>query len=143
MSQETIILKKLLKTNGYFLTTPRLRLFALLQKHDTLTIPELIKYLSQQDQATIYRTIKLYETLGIINRLRFGPSSKIELSDIFEHHHHHFSCTKCGVVIVLPEVRIIEETITKLGQKQNFYPTDHQLEIRGLCYTCNKIIDNQ
>ncbi len=128
--------RKLLVDNGYYVTKARLNLFALLQKRPALTLQELISLTYQHDQATVYRNIDLLEKLGIVNRLRLGWLTKIELSDLFIHHHHHFTCTNCGKVYDLQDDQIIEKRIKKLALNENFVATDHQLEIRGVCTTC-------
>lgn len=130
--------KKLLKDSGYFVTAPRMRLFGLLQNHPALTLKELIKLVKKHDQTTVYRNMDLFERLGIINRLRLGWHTKIELSDIFQHHHHHMSCVNCGKVWALKEDALIEAQIIKLANLKDFKAMDHQLEIRGLCKTCQK-----
>lgn len=128
--------RQLLKQNGHFITKPRLRLFVILQKRPALTMQQLIPLLTQHDQVTVYRNIDLFEELGIVNRLRLGWQTKIELSDKFMHHHHHFTCTSCGEVYDLPDDPTFEKHIIDLGRNQNFNVTDHQLEIRGLCTNC-------
>ena len=138
MNKEIREFKKLLKSNSHFITKPRLRLFVILQNRPALTIHELINLLSRHDQATVYRNIIIFEKLGVITRLRLGWSSKLELSDIFQHHHHHLTCLKCGRVAILPEDALIEKQIAKLGKSKNFKITDHQLEITGLCQACQK-----
>ena len=137
MHMELNRFKNLLKQNGHFVTKPRLRLFAILQKRPALTMQQLIVLLNRHDQTTVYRNIDLFEKLGIVNRIRLGWHTKIELSDVFIHHNHHFSCLKCGRVINLPENRIVENQIAQLGASKQFKAMDHQLEIRGLCQTCN------
>ncbi len=139
MNREITRLKKLLKKKGYFVTRPRLDLFRLLQERNTLTIEQLLTLLPHQDSATTYRNIKVFEELGIVNRLQLGWHSKLELSDVFRHHHHHLSCVNCGKVIVLKEDVIIEKQIAILSQRQRFQSTDHQLEIRGICQTCQRL----
>lgn len=134
--------KKLLKTNGHFVTLARLRLFGVLQNHTTLTLKELIQLIQKHDQATIYRNIDLFEQLGIINRLRLGWQTKIELSDIFQHHHHHLSCVLCGKVVMLRDNPTIENEIAKISRRSGFKPLDHQLEIRGYCAKCSKLLNN-
>ena len=138
MNRQVAVFEKLLRDSGYFVTKPRLKLFATLQKHNTLSVSELINHLHLQDQATIYRNIKLYEKLGIIKRLHLGSASKIELGDTFEQHHHHFSCISCGTVAVLPDMPVIEKTIAQMSRRLSFRLTDHQLEIRGICNNCIK-----
>ena len=129
--------KKLLKDNEYFITKPRLRLFALLHHHPEISIKQLVALANKNDQSTVYRNLIIFERLGIINRLRLGWHSKVELSDMFQHHHHHFTCLKCGQVTILPENSLLEDQINKLAASKNFSQTDHQLEIRGLCQSCS------
>lgn len=128
----------LLKDSGHFVTKPRLELFAVLQKHEELTVLEIISLLKDHDQAIVYRNIKVLESLGVINRLRLGWNSKLELSDVFQHHHHHISCLRCGKVVPMPENKELENNIKRLSRQNNFKVMDHQLEIRGLCHSCQK-----
>lgn len=136
-SREFVMFKKLLRKNSNFVTMPRMRLFATLQKHPALTLKELIAATPKHDQVTVYRNVDLFEKLGIINRLRLGWQTKIELSDIFLHHHHHLTCIKCSKIFDLPENTMIEEQINKIAKENSFKPTDHQLEIRGYCHSCS------
>jgi Fe2+ or Zn2+ uptake regulation protein len=138
MDAELKLFRKTLKKNGYFNTAARYRLFTVLQDHTSLTIRELIAKLDKHDQATVYRNIKLFEELGIINRLRLGWNSKLELSDIFHHHHHHFTCLNCGKVMILKDNPALERQISVISHKGGFQPLDHQLEIRGYCKECQK-----
>lgn len=137
MDTDVKLFRKTLKERGYFNTKPRYYLFKLLQNHPSLTVHELIESLNSQDQATVYRNIKLFEELGIINRLRLGWKSTLELSDIFHHHHHHFTCLGCGKVMILKEDPALEKHIKTLSHRGGFKPIDHQLEIRGHCPSCH------
>ena len=128
--------KKLLTSKGYFMTRPRMRLFGLLQKHPALTFKQLLRLNSQHDPVTLYRNVELFENLGIINKLRLGWETKIEISDVFRHHHHHFTCVSCGQVINLKENAIIEKQIKNITRQLSLKAMDHQLEIRGLCPKC-------
>jgi Fur family ferric uptake transcriptional regulator len=136
MDADTARFKALLKKNRYFATKARVELFELLQNRNAIRIKDLLTLQRHQDQASVYRNIKVFEELGIINRLQLGWHSKLELSDTFQHHHHHLTCLKCGLVISLPEDPILEKQIGVLTRKNSFKATDHQLEIRGLCTTC-------
>lgn len=139
MATELSIFKDLLKKHNYSVTAPRLRLFRILQNHNACTIAELTALLEEYDRATVYRNVELFEKLGIANRLQLGWKYKLELSDVFHHHHHHLSCTNCGKVIVLAESKVIEREIGQLSNTKGFKPMDHQLEIRGLCSTCQSL----
>lgn len=137
MDRENALFKDLLKNHGYSLTAPRQKLFNVLQNHNACTIAELTSLLKEYDRATIYRTVALFERLGIVSRLQLGWKYKLELGDIFHHHHHHLTCVNCGKVIILAEDKVIERQITRLEMARGFVALDHQLEIRGYCPQCS------
>lgn len=93
---------------------------------------------SSIDRASVYRTITLFERLGVVQRLQIGWKYKLELSNAFQNHHHHMTCLQCGSVTPLPEDSILEAQLTRLAQQHNFDANDHQLEIRGRCSNCRQ-----
>lgn len=135
-SIEFVRFKKLLQTGGHRITKPRMRLFGHLQSHPALTLKKLITLVSEHDQVTVYRNVDLFEKLGVVTKVQIGRSTKIELSDMFRHHHHHMSCVNCGKVYVLRDNPAIEQQIARIAESSGFKPTDHSLEIRGLCKSC-------
>lgn len=88
------------------------------------------------NRASVYRTITLFERLGVVQRLQIGWKYKLELSNAFQHHHHHLTCSQCGSVTPLPEDATLEKQLDRLTQRHNFDAQDHQLEIRGVCALC-------
>lgn len=128
--------KDLLKSNGNSITAQRLRLFASLHENTALSMKELISSVPSYDQVTVYRNVALFEKLGVINRLRLGWETKLELSDSFQQHHHHLSCTACGEVWTLREDTILENKINSVARLQGFKMVEHELEIRGVCVAC-------
>jgi Fur family transcriptional regulator, ferric uptake regulator len=139
MSPETQRFNDLLKQHGSFATKQRRALFKYLQAHPEISVSELVSALPDQDQATVYRNIKLFEQIGVITRLRLGWNSRLELSSAFHDHHHHMTCTNCGKVIAWEEDPNIELRIQTLAMKLGFLPQDHQLEVRGLCQNCQNL----
>jgi len=87
------------------------------------------------DRASVYRTIDLFEKLGIVQRLNTGWKYKLELTDKFAEHHHHLTCTRCGQTIAMNEAEL-EAVIERLSAAHDFLPTSHQMEIQGLCRQC-------
>ena len=80
--------------------------------------------------ATVYRTVRLFEEAGIIDRLDFrdGRSRYEEHS---KEHHDHLIDMKTGKVVefVDPEIEALQEAIAKrLGYKL----VDHRLELYGM-----------
>lgn len=131
------LLQKILKDNDYSLTKPRQLVCEILLGSDPLAMRDLVnKAGGRIDRASLYRTIALFEKLGIVQRIYIGWKYKIELSDIFTHHHHHISCLKCGKIVAITEEDKIEQLIENLAAKHGFVAQNHQLEIRGLCPAC-------
>ena len=130
-------LSALLKKNGSSLTKPRKVVFDLLFGSSPQSMQQLVKAANGKvDRATIYRTIELFEELGIAHRLNIGWKYKIELSDVFQGHHHHFYCSNCGKTYDLPAHSMLETMIDSLAAKDDFAPRGHNLEIYGLCKDC-------
>jgi Fur family ferric uptake transcriptional regulator len=135
----TDTLKIILKQKDYSLTKPRLIVFEALRNSEPQTMAELIARVgNKSDRATVYRTVELFEKLGITHRLNIGFKYKIELSEIFNEHHHHMHCTNCGRTIPLPANPMLETMIDTVAAKADFSPRGHQLEIHGLCANCQK-----
>ncbi|MBI4034561.1 transcriptional repressor [Candidatus Saccharibacteria bacterium] len=131
-------LAALLKEKGYSLTKPRRKVFELLLGQEPQSMQVIVKRAEGQvDRATIYRTVELFEKLGIVNRLNIGWKYKVELSDVFSEHHHHFYCTNCARTYKLPANSMLETMIDSIAAKDGFSPRGHQLEIAGICPNCN------
>ena len=131
--------KTVLKTWAYSLTKTRQAVFKALQDKEPQTMHEIIMACNgQTDRASVYRTILLFEKLGIVQRLQIGWKYKLELSDRFHRHHHHMTCQNCSQTYALPADQKLEARLRQLAYKQNFRMTGHQLEIHGVCDNCQK-----
>ncbi len=130
-------LSETLKNHGYSLTKPRQTVFAALQSGTPRSMRELTLDLSSViDRASIYRTVALFEELGVVVRVNQGWKYKIELSDIFEPHHHHVTCTNCGKSISFDEPDGLDEILTAIAVDHGFVAENHSLEITGRCASC-------
>lgn len=136
-----------LKENGYKLTVQRRVILNLLIEHEekhlsTEEIYDLVKKKYPQiGLATVYRTLMLFDKLGLIYKLDFDDGfSRYELNTReAEHRHHHLICTQCANVEEVWEDLLdsIEEEI--LG-KNGFLVKDHRVKFYGLCKHCRKDI---
>lgn len=127
-----------LKDRGYSATKGRFLVFdALLQKHP-ISMKELLELLDGSiDRASVYRTLQLYEQIGIVEKLHIGWKYKYELSDEFTDHHHHAACTVCRKIFTLPEDLETETAIHILASKHLRHVNAHSLEIKGICLNCS------
>jgi Fur family ferric uptake transcriptional regulator len=132
-----VLLQKLLKDNGYSMTVPRKVVCELLWKQEPLSMRDLTaRSHGKLDRASLYRTLGLFERLGLVQRIYIGWKYKIELSDVFTHHHHHISCLGCGKIVAITEEAEIERLIKVVAQRHGFTPQSHQLEVTGYCAAC-------
>jgi len=133
--------KTVLKSSACSLTKTRRLVFAALQDKEPQTMHEIVAACrGQADRASVYRTISLFEKLGIVQRLQIGWKYKLELSDRFRHHHHHLTCLNCGSVIPFDESLALESGLRRLADAKKFEMQSHQLEIQGLCHNCRSAI---
>lgn len=129
-------LKHTLKEARSSATGSRLAVFNHLAKHGPMGVGALSQQLLKDvDRATVYRTVELYEKLGIVNRIWHGFKHEVELSEIFTPHHHHAKCQQCGktIDIASPE---LEAALTALAKKHQFLTLSHSVELTGYCITC-------
>ena len=77
--------------------------------------------------ATVYRTVKLFEEAGIIERHDF-KEGKSRYEPLTEEHHDHLIDVKTGEIIEFVD-KEIEELQKKVAQKLGYKLIDHKLEL--------------
>ncbi len=80
--------------------------------------------------ATVYRTVKLFEEAGILERLEFGDG-RARYEDAERDHHDHLIDMQSGEVIefVEPEIEALQE---KIAEKLGYRLKGHRLELYGV-----------
>lgn len=135
---DTSRLKKLLREQGYSITKQRLHIFETLQKtEEPITVVQLSKSLKKVDTVSVYRAIELFEKIGIVQRVWSGFKSKVELSESFSSHHHHFTCLQCGKTIGLKS-EMLEADLKTFELEHGFTLIQHSVELSGYCAQCKK-----
>jgi len=80
--------------------------------------------------ATVYRTVRLFEDAGILERHDFGDGrSRYEAAP--ESHHDHLINVETGEVIEFVD-RELEELQRRIAEKLGFRLVDHRLELYGV-----------
>ena len=80
--------------------------------------------------ATVYRTVKLFEELGILEKLEFGDG-RARYEDADREHHDHLINVQNGEVIEFVNSDI-EKLQEKIAQKLGFKLLGHKLELYGV-----------
>ena len=102
----TVDFKEKLKEKGCKLTLQRRSVLDVLIEHDGehLSTEEIYDKVKEKfpeiGLATVYRTVQLFEQMGIVDKLNFDDGcSRFELaSEDTIHHHHHLICEQCNKV---------------------------------------------
>ncbi len=79
--------------------------------------------------ATVYRTVKLFEELGILEKVEFGDG-RARCEDADRDHHDHLIDVSTGEVIefVDPEIEALQE---KIAARLGYQLIGHRLELLG------------
>ncbi|KKK73288.1 hypothetical protein LCGC14_2895340 [marine sediment metagenome] len=97
-------------------------------------VEELYARASAQDSAisiaTVYRTVKLFEEAGILEKLEFGDG-RARYEDAERDHHDHLIDMQSGEVIefVDPEIEELQE---RIAAKLGYDLKGHRLELYGV-----------
>lgn len=129
----------LFKENNLRLTEPRRNVFSVLEsKEQPLTLQEIIRSSKFAERTSVYRTLRLFKKLGVVDIIQVGFKQRYELAEPFRAHHHHLVCVKCGELIDLERTPKLEKLIDKLASAHDYELTAHHVELQGVCKACLK-----
>jgi Fur family transcriptional regulator, ferric uptake regulator len=139
-SSQAVAAAELLERKGVRPTKQRVEVLAeLARERDDVTAQALWRRLrgrrrSQIGLATVYRTLALLNEHEVIDSLsHHGGELCYRLCT--EAHHHHLVCSNCHRVVEVEECGL-DEWLTSVTARHGFVPTDHRVEITGLCASC-------
>ena len=89
------------------------------------------------DLATVYRSLKLLESMHMVKRFDFGDgTARFEMICCDDDgHHHHLICRQCRKVVEIPEC-FPHTWETQIAREHGFQQISHQLEFFGICPDC-------
>jgi len=135
MADITQTLEELCAERGLRMTDQRRVIARILQESsDHPDVEELYRRSSEVDSkisiATVYRTVKLFEDAGIIERHDFR-AGRSRYETVPDEHHDHLIDLKSGQVIEFhsPEIEALQE---KIAREHGFRLVDHRLELYGV-----------
>ncbi len=104
------------------------------ESDDHPDVEELYKRASDRDAAisiaTVYRTVKLFEEAGILDKLEFGDG-RARYEDAERDHHDHLIDMNSGEVIEFVDAEI-EALQERIAQKLGYELRGHRLELYGV-----------
>ena len=90
----------------------------------------VLKIDSKISIATVYRTVKLFEEIGILAKHDF-KGGKARYEELSEGHHDHLINIKTGEIIEFVD-EDIEKLQKKVAEKYGYDLVDHKLELYGV-----------
>lgn len=134
--------RKIFEENNQKFTKQRELIFNVLkgssEKHLT---PEQLFSIVHQDHkqvgiATVYRTLNIFEELGIVNKQEFTDQAyTYEIINSDSDHHDHIICTSCGKILE-DEFLSVDEVKSSLKKDYDFDLSYYSLRIYGICSDC-------
>ena len=135
--EETILQR--LNNAGHKITTPRRAIVhVLLQQQSHFKAEEILEEAKRMaphtGRATVYRTLEILETMGMLEQLHLGEGSHSYVLGE-QSHHHHLICSQCGKVVEFHGCQI-GDLVNTFAAMHRFTVDGHQLEMYGRCWEC-------
>lgn len=127
---------------GYLVTAPRRVVAGLVaERDDHFTADGLLDEARRERlgvcRATVFRALRLFEELGLVERLDL-PNGEHAYVVCRPAHHHHVICTRCGRSAEVAELGL--DGLARQVDAQTGYEIDsHRIELYGLCPSCRQL----
>lgn len=138
--------RNILKEHGHKFTRQRVEIYKVfLNKQGShLSTEEVYQEASEKDKnigiATVYRTMLLFEEVGILDKISFDDGvTRYELKNESgeKHRHHHLICVDCGKVTEV-KLDLLDNLEKEIEEEENFTIVDHSLKFYGHCKECSE-----
>jgi Fur family transcriptional regulator, ferric uptake regulator len=97
----------------------------------------LLKKKKKIGLTSIYRSLELFESLGMVFKIVNGSTVRYKLCEL-ENHHHHIVCKACGNVVEL-NFCDISDWSKKVTESTGYEVVDHELNFYGFCEACRPL----
>ena len=129
-----------IQTAGFKLTLPRQAVLEVLENSEGHLTPAEVLERAQAiypslGRATVYRTLELLTTLGIVRPIYIGEAGPTYIRA--QGGHHHLVCSRCGIMVDFDRC-IADEMVNDLHERFGFTISSHLLEFYGLCPKCQQ-----
>ena len=120
-----------MRGGGYKVTPQRVAVLEALAAEQHQSLDEIRGRCPGVGIVTVYRTLDMLGSLGIVRRLDLGDGARYEIA---EDHHHHLICESCGDISEFEECPLDAARIPSKGP--GFEVRSHSVEVYGRCAFC-------
>jgi Fur family ferric uptake transcriptional regulator len=136
------LLRNVFRKKKLSLSHPRLMIYLELSKALSPMSPleiyqSLLKKKKKIGLTSIYRSLELFESLGMVFKIVNGSSVRYKLCEL-ENHHHHIVCKACGNVVEL-NFCDISDWSKKVTDSTGYHVVGHELNFYGFCKACSPL----
>lgn len=130
-----------LRSAGYRLTPQRLFILeAVYHLGGHVTAEQVLEYVQKTypyvDLSTVYRTLELFASLGLIRRFNAaGRPNEYEVATVEPH--HHLICSGCGKIETVP-AELLSGPLEQVASRYGFVLDTTHVAFFGLCPNCQK-----
>ncbi len=131
-----------LHQNGYRVTQQRLQVMEIIAASPAPLTPQDIYRQSLVLEsppgiASVYRTLEMMETLGLIQQIH-QPGGCHGIWPAIDGHKHLLLCRDCGQMQVIEGNEEITEYISMIEKETGYEVDEHWLQLFGTCSSCAK-----
>ncbi|WP_416441712.1 Fur family transcriptional regulator [Leeuwenhoekiella sp. A16] len=135
-------IEKLLSSHKVRPTAMRILIYRFMDKMErAVTLTEIVNAFVKADRATLSRTIKTFETNGIVHQIDDGTGiPKYALCEsgcnceVDQDLHIHFHCTNCDETICLTDHKI-----PHINLPEGYMAENVNLVVKGICEKCSAV----
>jgi len=133
-------LRAFLKRGGLRFTSVRREIVEeVFSRREHFDVRELMRRLRKKhrqiSRASLYRTLGLLVSAGLLSRVDLGEGFSRYESRLGLMHHDHLLCLGCGKIIEFSSPRL-EALQKEVCRVRSFRATGHSLQIKGYCREC-------
>lgn len=130
-----------LEERGRRVTEPRLRVIhAIASAPSGLTVEEVMRLAPGAGRATVFRTVRLLQELGIVCRVLM-EDGRPQYRLARRGHHHHLVCVSCGRIEDFTSCSVAD-LVEELTRNTEYVVEGHWLEVYGRCHAC-RLLDSR
>lgn len=129
-----------LRSEGYKVTPQRIAIYQVLYGQNEHPTAEMIYQSLRRDHptmslATVYKTMEIFEKIGLVKVLDTGDDCS--RYDWDTHNHPHMRCVVCKRVDDLDGMDM-DDTLTKVEHLSQYKVTGQQITFEGICPECQR-----
>src|SRR5690554_5173749 len=118
-------LNELFKEKKIKLTQPRKVVAEILIKAGKpISLDELHSQCSKIDFSSVFRNVRLFESLGLVEEINFGDKKPRYEFLLNTKHHHHIRCKECGKIERIDNICLVNQ----VKKETNYHITHHVIE---------------